>query len=107
MQHWFNVDYRDRWRKDADGFPLLTLRRVGVLIRHLPAESAVNVALGSSGWTLEHYLLAHLFHATAGQPHPALPKQREVIDPAREKARREAAQRRKQREQDIANGLIT
>lgn len=54
----------------------LSFRRLSVLIRHLPPESAV-ARLGAPKeaalWGVSEYLLADLFHAFAGKPHPARP----------------------------------
>ena len=80
---------------------------IGVRVRHLPPESAVAVAGGGSGWTLEDFLLAHLFHATSGHPHPGLPKTSPIADPAREKALRAGRARARERQRAIDAGEIT
>jgi hypothetical protein len=102
-----HIDYRDRWRRNADGTRRLTLRMIAVRIRYLPADSATALALGGSGWRLEHYLAAHLFHATAGKPHPMLPKPEKASDPEREKKIRKAKARSRERQRAIAAGEIT
>lgn len=44
---------------------------------HLPLGSAVYTATGTEeGWTLTDYLLADVFHALAGEAHPARPKEK-------------------------------
>jgi hypothetical protein len=52
------------------------MRRLSVLIRHLPATSATLTALngGDVAWVRQDYLLAHLHNALTGSPHPWLPK---------------------------------
>jgi hypothetical protein len=45
-----------------------------VFIRHLPPDSAVAYELAGNGWTIEHYLMADLYHTWAGKPHPADPR---------------------------------
>jgi hypothetical protein len=49
------TDYRDRW---GGG---LTLRRIAVLLRHLPPDSATHLALrGRMHWSVEAHLLDDL-----------------------------------------------
>lgn len=106
------IDYRDRWRFDAQGRRKLTLRMIFVRIRYLPRDSAVRTALNDNRpeWGDLEYLLTDIWAASANseEPHPARPKPAaEQITPERRKAiaraRRIAAQRRK----DIAAGVIT
>jgi hypothetical protein len=103
----YHVDYRDRWRFDESGRRRLTLRRLRVLLTYLTPDSATSIALGGSGWRLEHYLAAHLFHATAGKPHPMLPKAEKAPTPEREMKVREAKARKRERERALAAGEIT
>ena len=107
LSRYHNIDYRDRWRFDADGMRLLTLRMIAVRIRYMPDDAAIRIAVGGDGWTLDNYLNAHIFHATAGEAHPWLPKQSAVVSPEKAKARTAALARKRQRDQDIAAGLIT
>jgi hypothetical protein len=86
---------------------MLTFRRIGVLVRHLPADSASAVADGGSGWRLEHYLLADVFHSTAGKPHPALPPPVKGSNPERDMHIRQAKARAYERARAIAAGEIT
>jgi hypothetical protein len=104
--HCGGIDYRDRWRFDSEGRRKLPLRRIGVLVRHLPPQSATALATGGSGWALEHYLLADVYGATAGQAHPGVPKQVKGSDPAREKAKRAALARARERQRAIEAGEI-
>lgn len=108
LSHFHRIDYRDRWRFDSNGHRKLTLRMIAVRVKHLPADSATSLALGGSGWSIEHYLLAHLFQVTAGEPHPGLPNQSPIVDPAiRAKARDHAKQRAAERQRAIDAGEIT
>ena len=107
LQRYYNIDYSDRWRFDSDGQRKLTLRRISVFIRYLPPDSAIAIATGGSGWLLSDYLLAHIFQATTGQPHPALPKQAKVEDPMKVKQIKSAKKRAEQRQRAIDSGEIT
>lgn len=107
LQRWYQVDIRDRWRFGPDGVRRLTLRRLGVLIRALPPDSATAVAAGGSGWRLADHLLADLFHASTGKPHPGLPKAVTVPDPERDMRVRRARARARERQRAIDAGEIT
>lgn len=78
LARWYQIDYRDRWRRDENGKPRLTLRRLYVLLRHLPPDAALVRALGDGQavWNLEHVILAHIWQAVARskKPHPLLAK---------------------------------
>ncbi len=54
------------------------MRRLSVLVDHLPHESATTSArLGTTpGWSLTSLMTADVFHAVTGKPHPARPKPR-------------------------------
>jgi len=80
---------------------------IWVRIRHLPPDSATALALGGSGWRIEHYLAAHIFHAIAHEPHPALPNTSPIADPEREKRLRAARARARERQRAIDAGEIT
>jgi hypothetical protein len=72
LQRFYQVDYRTRW---TAGPGRLTLRRLMVLVRHLPAESATVQALnGGHVWSLGEVLLADVWQATARSKtrHPLL-----------------------------------
>jgi len=78
-----------------------------VRIKHLPPDSATVMAEGGPGWRLEHYLAAHLFHATTGNPHPMLPKpDGPRSTPERDKAMRAAMRRAAERRRAIQAGEI-
>lgn len=53
LQRFYGIDLRDLWRGD------LTLRRVAVLLRHVPREAAIVDAIGQQWvtWTLADHLL--------------------------------------------------
>lgn len=79
---------------------------IHVRVKTLPPDSAVSLAVGGSGWGWNEYLLADVFHATAGEPHPALPAQTQVVDQAREKRIRKARARARERQRAIDAGEI-
>jgi len=106
LSRYHHIDYRDRWRFDA-GVRRLTLRRLFVLVRHLPTDSATSIAAGGPGWLLGDYLLAHVYQATAGEAHPSLPKASAVSDPLRDKRIRQARMRAHERQRAIDAGEIT
>lgn len=103
-----NDDLRDLWRRDDDGRRVLTLRRLRVLIRHLPEESALALAQrdGKPHWSVEAHLIDDLRMSMTGtkdrpaQRHPARPKPSpKTHTPERQRriaaARRRAADRRR------------
>lgn len=107
LQRFYGADYRDRWRGD------LTLRRLLVLIRHLPPESALSAELrgGEPHWTVGDHLLDDLRMAQTGskkhpaKPHPQRPLgSKKTVNPQALAAgrRRRAARRRAIEAGDIA-----
>lgn len=97
LRRFCHVRYSDRWRYDAAGTPLLTLREIWVLICDLPGSAAI-VAHENGGvprWGTVEHLLADIWGALAGQPHPGRPKSR--AKQAITAARRRATQRVKDR----------
>lgn len=107
LQRYFHVDYRDRWRFDDSGRRRLTLRRLSVLLRHLPPAASTVLATGGSGWTLTDYLLADLFHATAHVPHPSRPKPEKSVSPERAKSVAAFHKRAAERQRQLDAGGIT
>lgn len=115
MARWYGLDYRDRWRYDADGVRRLTLRMILVRVRYLPPEAAIaRIEDPGVTWRLEHHLLDDLrMIVEAGithkrpKVHPARMRAatptRTVIDPARQRklvdARRRARARRQHHEE--------
>jgi hypothetical protein len=77
LQRFYGIDYRDRWRRDGDGRRRLTLRRLFVLVRHLPeSDSAVAAELRKHRpyWSLEAHLLDNVrMSLTGSDKKPAKP----------------------------------
>ena len=107
LSRYYNIDYRDRWRFGPDGRRLLTLRMIAVRVRYLPPESATVTESGGSGWRREDFLLAHLYQAFTGEPHPGLPATSPIANPEREKALRAGRARARERQRAIDAGEIT
>lgn len=107
LSRYYNIDYRDRWRFNADGTRRLTLRMIYVRLRGLPNDSATATAEGSGGWTLAHHLAAHTFQAMSGEKHPWTPDTSATVSADRIRAKASALARKRQRELDIAEGRIT
>jgi len=107
LSRYHQIRYSNRWRFDPDGRRLLTLREIAVRVKYLPPDSATSIALGGSGWRLEHFLAAHIFQATTGNPHPALPTQSPIADPVRAKQMRDAKARARERQRALDAGEIT
>jgi hypothetical protein len=108
MARFYGVDYRDRWCRDECGRRRLTLRMIGVRVKHLPADSACARILngGEEPWSVLEYLVADVVHVLSGEPHPARPRVKRYMTPQRRRAlaagRRRAAERRRK----IAAGEI-
>lgn len=101
LQRFYRIDYRDRWRGD------LTLRRIWVLIHHLPGDSASARALGGPGLDTTHVLLADVFAALVGKPHPLRNVTPAAPSPARVARLRDARRRAAERQRAIDSGEIT
>ncbi len=71
LNRFWGLDYRDRWRFDADGFRRLTLRQIFARISHLPADSALAIALGRR--SPMELLLMDIYEPLAGRVHPSRP----------------------------------
>lgn len=117
LQHYYGIDYRDRDRFDEFGERKLPMRRLWVLIHHLPADSAV-AAIDRDGplWTLEAHLLDDVrmwlmllagAKAKEVKPHPQRPIPAKHVDPARMKKIIDARKRLHERQRAIAAGEIT
>jgi len=108
LSQYHHIDYRDRWRFDADGRRLLTLRMIHVRVQNLPLDSATAIAEGSGGWTIGHYLQAHAVEVQTGKPHPWTPTPgKELMQAEKDQARTAALARKRKRDLDIAEGRIT
>jgi hypothetical protein len=98
LARFWHVDYRDRWRFDADGRRKLTLRQINARISHLPADSALAIKMGRRSPT--ELLLMDLYEPAAGRVHPARPltpeqlAERNAEAAAKSKARADYERRR-------------
>lgn len=109
LRRFYDVRLGDLWRRDEHGRRLLSTREVFVMVRFLPAESALAIRDngGKQAWTLEASLLADLWEQKANtgrkksQPavkHPGRPKPRKTVDPGRERRLAEARRRKQARD---------
>lgn len=91
LQRFYGVDYRDRWRLDDRGRPRLTLRRLCVLVEHLPPEAAVSRAAREHepSWSLTDRLLADVWSALTGKRHPEMER---ALEPFRQRRDAERAE---------------
>lgn len=106
------VDYRDRWRLDEFGRPKLSLRRLAVLVRNLPATAEVRaIERGGPDWPMEAHLLDDvrmiLLHLVGVEgksikPHPLRPREVIPADPEREKKLLDALNRKHERDKRLA-----
>lgn len=122
LQHHYRVDLGDHWRRDGTGRRLLSLRRLRVLIRHLPPSANTSSALvGSAVPTVEAQLLAQLWELVASlgssegkaPKHPLLESTRSTagaakrMAPGRQRALMAARARAAARRHAIESGEIT
>ncbi|GEB46944.1 hypothetical protein MTE01_28890 [Microbacterium testaceum] len=71
LQRFHGVDLGALWRGE------LTIRRLSVLVFHLPPESALKrlgMPPSADGWDVNSFLLADLFAALTGKTHPGRPE---------------------------------
>lgn len=70
LQRFYQVRLGDLWLGG------LSLRRLSVLVAHLPPESATARHFSSipEGWDTHAFLIADLYHGLTGNPHPARPQ---------------------------------
>jgi hypothetical protein len=117
LARFYRIDYRDRWRPDEHGRPLLTLRRLLVLVQHLPPDAACVARLndGKVPWSRTDQLLDEvrrrldrLRGVKRPKPDPNRPMPT-ARPPTPTRARRLAAARRRARERrrQIKKGEIT
>lgn len=117
LARFYSIDYRDRWRRSPSGRPELTLRRLAVLVRHLPPESSVAFIARDKEmhWSVEAQLLDDLRMVWTGtkdkpaKPHPKRPTPGRARrkDPARARKLADAKRRARERRRAIAAGEIT
>lgn len=118
LARYYQIDYRDRWRRDEHGRPRLTLRRLLVLIwRYPPVDGAVvRVTTGARPWTRAEHLLDELrvavlraAGAKKAKPHPD--RRAAVVrrgdSPDRRRERQAALARARKRRERIQRGEIT
>lgn len=109
LNRFWHIDYRDRWRFDATGHRLLTLRRIHTCTTNLPVDSALAIAMnnGKLHYTNGDFLLMDVWEAVTHQRHPARPmppeeaKKRDEkteIDSKTQAAHRERMDKRKNRQ---------
>lgn len=112
----YGVDYRDRWRYSG-GIRRLTLRRLWVLVRFLPEESAV-ARIGRNGaavWSVEAHLLDDIRMALTGtkkkpaKPHSERPQplKHKAASGKRRRALADGRERQRERQRAIDAGEIT
>ncbi|MFV0315444.1 MAG: hypothetical protein ACK5O2_00585 [Microthrixaceae bacterium] len=114
LQRYYAVDIRDRWLRNDAGVSMLPLRRMWVLISHIPADAATADALRKQpAWSIEAHLLDDLrivltsTEKKAAKPHPDRPRPAASRpDPAKvaDARRRRAARHRQFAEQAQAEG---
>lgn len=73
----------------------LSLWQVWARLQHLPLQSATAVAMGhGDGWDIQTYLIADIYAALGGKPHPA--------DPRTARAERKRLEKKRQRVDELA-----
>lgn len=117
LQRFYRVDYRDRWRSDERGLPRLTLRRIRVLVKHLPADAACVEVLndGKQVWSRTDQLLDEIRRrldrlggVKRPKADPSRPRRtRKAPTPQRRRRFADARARARQRRRDIERGAIT
>lgn len=117
LQEHYGIDYRDRFRRDpVTGRPVLTLRRMAVLVSRIPAHKSrvAEKMLGHRPWSREASMLDEVRRtqlATHGvknpKPHPDRVRRTRVDEAAvarrRQLTKDRQARRRKQLE-EMADG---
>lgn len=111
LQDHYGIDYRDRFRTDpATGRPMLTLRRLCVLVTQIPADQSRTAAasLGYWPWSREASLLDDIRRtqlATHGvkdpKPHPDRVHRTPADEAKLADRRRLAAERRARRQRQL------
>lgn len=93
LQRFYGVALADYWRGG------LSIRRLSVLIHHLPPESACarQLSRASTGWDVHAFLLSDLYHAFTGNPHPARPKPEAASKSSRYATLRKALEAQRER----------
>lgn len=107
LQAHYGVDYRDRFRTDPEsGRPVLTLRRLAVLMARIPADRSAFVAAvtGTRPWSREAEMLDEVRRTTLAvhgvknpKPHPDRDGRRRNNVVEMDRRRKVAAERAKRR----------
>ena len=103
LQRFWGIDYRDRWRGT------LTLRQIHARLSHLPADSALAIAMGRRSPV--ELLLMDIYEPLAGRAHPARPltpeqlAERQAEAAAKAKALADYEARRAARGDRVSSGL--
>jgi hypothetical protein len=103
LHRFWGIDYRDRWRGT------LTLRQIHVRLSHLPADSALAIAMGRR--SPMELLLMDIYEPLAGRAHPARPltpeqlAERQAESAAKAKALADYEARRTARGDRVSSGL--
>jgi hypothetical protein len=112
LARYYHVDYRDRWAAERP----LTLRRIAVLLRYLPAGAATYDVLDIAVWARTDHLLDDVRRTLRGmmgekdpKPYPgrfaaagSMP-----VSPERQRRLNAARRRARERRRLIADGTIT
>lgn len=103
------VDYRDRWRFDADGRRLLTLRQVNLRLAYAPYDCALAIAQNDGRRPLSgtELLLMDVFEAITHTRHPSRPMTAEQEAARATKAVDIEAERAKYRERHKPLARVT
>lgn len=92
LPRYYRDDPANQW------FGRLPLRRLAVRLRYLQHDSAVIATYGdpAATWSRTDILLTDVFHAVAGNPHPARPRPQTKPHSATELRDRERLMRERQ-----------
>lgn len=108
LNRFWGLDIRDRWRV-KHGRRKLTLRQIYARISHLPADSALAIAMGRR--SPMELLTMDVFEAVAGRAHPARPLTPEQLAERREaeeqRAKAMAAYEKRRQARGVAAGLAS
>lgn len=99
LQRFYGIDLGDLYRGQ------LSVRRLAVLVDHLPPGSAVWAITNGipEGWTLSDFLLTDLYAAFTGEEHPARPSSKSKSHAEANRASELAQRLRAQRERLAAS----
>lgn len=118
LARYYHRDYRDRWRRDAHGHPLLTLRQVMLYVEHLPLEARTVHLLwgGRTPWSRQEQLLDEVrrrleqlggVKRPKADPGRKLPATERQESPERQRTLAHARARARERRRRVEAGEIT